>query len=179
MGMISGNPRIQAEYETMLSRGVKPRLAEMLALRAAPKLLTESVFSAGVGTLDKQFAGDEQQLDHLTKQAMKHGYKPNINDVYTPALARFRGDPLAFVPAQEGLGHIRKVCEQRGLACEGAVNVKGRQQDKAITVTPLAEDLIREKTQQAIAADPGLKFKSKRELREQIIDRHGSKSKEI
>ncbi len=72
---------------------------EMLKNRKFPGVRTDAQFLANHGTLDKQFSGDDRQLETITEKAKKYGYNPNPNDTYIPSLARYTGDPLAFVPA--------------------------------------------------------------------------------
>jgi len=119
--LVSDDVRIQAFYEHLRGNGESHRMSEMLAFQQAPRAMTDAVFFEGFGTLDKQFAGDEKVRDQVIKRAMASGYKPNNNDVYLSALARYPGDPEAFVPATGGRGHVKKVCEKRGWECDGAV----------------------------------------------------------
>ena len=75
------------------------RLKEALDNKRFPPIRTDSTFLANHGTLDKQFEGDDRQLNKVVEEARKRGYNPNPNDTYIPTLARYTGDPLAFVPA--------------------------------------------------------------------------------
>lgn len=101
----------------------KERFAEMLQLQAAPKGMTDDTFCAGMGTLSKQFEGEEHMLDVIVKKAKKKGYTPNYNDVYCPALADSQGDPKAFLP-HNARGHIKAVAAERGWNVDGAVTCR-------------------------------------------------------
>lgn len=83
-------------YAACLVEGSSPRLADMLASRQAPALMTDAVFMQG------------------HPEARK----------YMPSLARFPGDPEAFV---SGRGDIDRVLRERGWGAEGAVNRKPRE----------------------------------------------------
>lgn len=174
---ISNDPAVQARYVECLSNGCAPRLAEMLAFQSAPKAMTDREFFEGRGTLAKQFSGEEAVLEKVIAAAKKRGYVPNANDVYCAGLADSIGDPAAFVPATGGRGHVQQVCEQRGWACDGAVQVKKRPLEAAPVSVPLAADIVDRGVRSLIAKDPDKARKvSKRELQEQVIHQHGAKS---
>lgn len=173
--IVSSNPVTQGFYEHCRDEGNSHRMAEMLAFQQAPRCNTDREFFEGVGTLAKQFEGDEKVLDQITRNSMKHGHKPNANDMYVSALAKFPGDPKAFVPASGGRGHVQEVCEQRGWACSGSVNVKSREAESAPKKVALGEDIVRSKIRQMVRNNPDNARKSYRELRESVIDKHGPK----
>jgi hypothetical protein len=116
---------------------------------------------------------DKRQLKKVLAVASKHGYKPSPSDVYEPGLARFQGDPEAFVPRTGGRGYIKNLCRKRGWGCNGAVNVEASAPhvDPHDTGTKLAEDLVQAHIREEIKKDPSLKGK-KKELREKIIEKH-------
>jgi len=165
-----------AFYLSQREKGVNHQIAAMTACQAAPRSMTDRELFEGMGPLAKQFEGEEDYLDRIVAGARAHGHNPGANDVYMSNLARFEGDPLAFVPPTGGRGHIRKVCEDRGLPCEGAVNVKGREpsEDPLAKKIPLANSIVAREMNHRIKKDPGLKEKDPRELREAIIDKHGA-----
>lgn len=174
--MVSENSDKQARYEKLMriSRGNHRYAMRMISgdLFPVPGTCTDREFFAGRGTLGDQFEGDDQTLEHITSVAQRNGYKPGANDVYTPALADYPGDPAAFVPPDGGRGHIRRVCESRGEGCRGLVNVKPVQYDPTPdTGPPIAEDLIQNGVNDAIREDPSLAAK-RQEVRENFIERH-------
>jgi putative FmdB family regulatory protein len=141
---------------------------------SAPAVQTDNTFFANVGTLRDQFGGNDRELKRVVSAAKRQGYTPNYTDFYCPSLANRPGDPKAFIPACGGRSYVRKLCEERGVSCEGMVNYKapeGRPRPRV----KLAERTIRRLMREAIRKDPGLASK-KNELREQIIDRHAYKT---
>ena len=150
------------------------RMDEVLKSRRMPSIRTDAQFLANHGTLDKQFAGDNRQLKAVTDTAKSLGYNPNPNDTYIPTLARFPGDPLAFVPAGSPKSHIKKVCETTDRACEGDVTVNRPRKEPAKTVR-LGEDLVQEEAEQLIMKNPEEALKPKEQLRNEILDKHGAK----
>lgn len=139
-----------------------------------PGIRTDAQFLANHGTLDKQFEGDARQLKAVTETAKKHGYNPSPNDTYIPTLARFPGDPLAFVPPGSPKSHIKKVCEATDRACEGDVTVSRSTKPPPKTVR-LGEDLVQEEAAQRIAMNPEEALKPQEQLRNEILDKHGAK----
>ena len=150
------------------------RMDEVLKSKKMPAIRTDAQFLANHGTLDKQFAGDNRQLKAVTDTAKSLGYNPNPNDTYIPTLARFPGDPLAFVPAGSPKSHIKKVCETTDRACEGDVTVNRPRKEPAKTVR-LGEDLVQEEAEQLIMRNPEEALKPKEQLRNEILDKHGAK----
>ena len=150
------------------------RMREVLDSRKMPSIRTDAQFLANHGTLDKQFEGDDRQLKAITDAAKKKGYNPNPNDTYIPSLARFTGDPLAFVPAGSPKSHIKKVCEATDRACEGDVTVNRSSKPMPETVR-LGEDLVQEEAAMRIMENPEEALKPKEQLRNEILDKHGAK----
>lgn len=164
-----------AVYWRLREEGESPRFAEMVALQAPPRCMTDREFFEGMGTLDSQF-GDPLYKKLILDKAKSKGFVPGAHDVYLSSLARFPGDPEAFVPPTGGRGHIRKICEQRGWAHEGVVTVKGRNDAPNPLDSKekrLGEDLVRENMRKHLAKNPGCNL-SHGELRHTIIEKHGS-----
>lgn len=172
---VSDNPNVQAFYVQMRKKGQSHNIAEMCALREASKSQTDTDFFRGVGTLADQFRGVEWQLEHNTHYAKKNGYKPNHNDFYISSLARFPGDPQAFVPATGGRGYIKKICEERGIPCEGMVNYTPSQRiEKEPESCKLAPDIVENTVNELVSENPDLKRTDRQELREMVIEKHGA-----
>jgi len=150
------------------------RFKDIIVSGRFPPIRTDSTFLANHGTLSKQFENDDRQLDKVVEEAKKRGYNPSPNDTYIPTLARYTGDPLAFVPAGNPRGHIKKVCEQTDRACEGAVEV-GRTSKPMPETVRLGEDLIQEEAAMRIMENPEEALKPKGQLRNEILDKHGAK----
>jgi len=151
-----------------------PAMAEMLALRQAPSVLTDDVMMGGIGNLDQQFK-DPMQLDYITRKAMQHGYKPRHTDFYCGAIAAFPGDPKAFLNHGQGRGDMRKTLEERGWAGEGLVNIKAREpesdpHEQKHKLNPKIVERIRK---QKLKENPELKRKDQNEIRAEIVVDHG------
>lgn len=99
------------------------KMADVLEARSFPGLNTDTTFLANRGTLEKQFDGDNEALERVMAKSVKMGYKPNPNSVYMSSLAAYEGDPRAYLTAGDAKGHIRKICEERGVGCSGSVNI--------------------------------------------------------
>ena len=162
-----------AIYEKARRQGSTHAMAAMVASQKAPKALTDREFFSGTGTLGQQF--EQRYVDDIVYAARQKGYNPSPNDVYMRTLAREPGDPEAFVPPTGGRNHIRRVCESRGLPCEGAVNVKAGPQ-KEVKIKRLGDDIVNRIYHSS--KDPDIlaaKKDGKREAREAIISKYGNK----
>lgn len=151
--------------------------AAMCCLQRGPVLSTDDTFFQGAKPLYDQF-GSQKHLDGYLKASARHGFVPDKNAVYFPNLARFKGDPEAYVTRAQGRSYIKKLLEKRGWSAEGAVNVKGRgpehdplSPDKCI---PLGEDIIQGRMARMMKDNPDLKHADRKKLRSQIIDRHSA-----
>lgn len=115
--VISDNPAVQKHYEEMRARGESHRLAEMLATRVTPGLMTDSVFLSGHCN-GNQFERTAVLGDYYRRVAEQAGQSTR-GKVYLSGLAEYPGDPKAWVA---GRGDVRRVLDERGWGAEGAVN---------------------------------------------------------
>lgn len=161
----------------MVISGESPRMALMLALRSPPGTKgTDSVFNASErNRVDKSYTDD--YMEKITAIARKAGIN-TAGKTYNGQLGKYH-DPMAWV---SGLGDVRRTAEAKGFRVEGAVNVDHIDEDAPPKPPPkLSERLIREQTERLTSQNPGLAAKVRTSpkaamsLREQIIDRHGSK----
>ena len=165
-----------AQYAQMRLNGTAHSLAEMVALQQCAGIETDDTFFQGSKPLYDQF-GSQKHLNTFLKAAKRRGFTPSVNSTYFPGLARFQGDPEAFVTRAQGRSYIRKLCEKRGWACEGGVNVKHREPESdpldLKNCKPLGEDIIRNRAMQMAEKNPDVARMPRRELREKIIAEHG------
>lgn len=167
-----------AQYMMMRIEGESDRMAAMVALRKGPGLSTDDTFFHGMKPLYDQFES-QKALDRVLDESKKRGFVPDKNSVYFPNLARFKGDPEAYVSRAQGRSYIKKLLEKRGWESDGAVKVKGRE----ATSDPydrknrklLGEDVISKYAGKMVEQDPSLKRISRQELREKVIEKHGPK----
>jgi hypothetical protein len=167
-----------ALYVKMRRTGQGHRFAEMIAAQKSPACMTDDVFFAGMPRLAEQMP--PRQLQNVLASAKRHGFTPSADAVYHSGLARFQGDPEAFVTRSMGRTYIKRLCEQRGWACEGGVKVAARQPendplDKKNCV-PMAEDLIRSNARKMIRQNPDLAHLPKQKLREKVLQKYGPSS---
>ena len=142
------------------------RLNEILESRQFPGLHTDDTFLSGRGSLSKQLGTQTQQVVNAAK---RHGYTPGVNDVYEPQLARFPGDPRAFLKHGSARGQVRRVCEAEGMSCSGSVNVKGRKVEAP--PVPLGDDIVRDFV--ASKGDSALAAASLSDQRIEAVKVHG------
>lgn len=151
--------------------------AMLLALQKPPGIETNDTFWAGRKRFDQVFG--ESYADTIRKKLLSQGVRLGPTDEYMPELARYQGDPEAVIPGHRARDHIRSVCEKRGWACNGAVTVKEREPfadpHAPENCQALHPKLVDQLAIQECRKNPDLQRKTKRELREMIVDRHGRK----
>lgn len=174
-----------AFYDKCIQNGCTPKFAEMLALRSPPGVKTDSTYLSNSQSITQVVNNgnynDRVLMRRTIEAAQRRGFTPGKHDVYEPQLAKFPGDPAAFVPPDAPRHHIQKVCEARGLECSGAVNTKHRQPESdPMDVSGLGEDLIQDHLAKVVKANPELTAKGNkkgrkalREARSNIIAKHG------
>jgi hypothetical protein len=166
-------PSVQKHYIEMISHGVAPRLAEMLALQQPPGVRgTDRALMEG-RLNNEQF--DRMPKDHAQKMlaAAKKAGISTSGKYYSAGLADKRGpaDPAAWV---DSVHDIKRVAMQRNLSVSGAVEHKGIPMPRPKS-KPLSERLTREMMKVEAKRRPTMK---QGELREYVIDRYGRKPKD-
>lgn len=152
---------------------LRRKFEDIVTSRKGPGLSTDSTFFSGAGTLDRQFGKDKGALKQVVSGAKKAGYNPTGNELYQPCLARFPGDPRAFVSQADGKAHIRKIVERDGTGCEGAVTVKAREPEHEPTPKhKLAPHIVQRHLRHKLKNPENAK-RDRREMVEQIIHEHG------
>lgn len=183
----AGNLSPAEHYLNCLDNGSDPKFAVQLVAQAIgasrPGIgVTDSVFIQdqnrwGRSILDRH-NGDARAVERLRKALAKNGYHLKSDDHYIPTVSRFFGDPEAIVNHTQGMGDLRRNLEARGTEFHGEVNCEARDKGKRIPVKHQLNPTIVERIRQRkIKENPDLARKDQRELREQIIDQHGSKAK--
>lgn len=114
-----------------VNRGESPRLAEMLALRSAPRGMTDTLMYGDLKTIGQRYGGTaegQDQLNSLVQAAREKGYNPGPNDIYMGEIASEWGDPDAFIGPTDGRAKIKNTLEKKGWSSpEGYVTTKGRE----------------------------------------------------
>lgn len=156
-----------AMYERLLLEGYGHRWAEMCALQQPPGLKgTDRAVMQG------RYAGqwlDEMDVENakrITREAKAAGIDIS-GKFYCSGLAdkRMHCDPEAWI---DSASDIKRVAEKRNLTVHGIVEHKAREMPPTKS-KPLSERLIRQFVKEEAKLQPG---KSKRELREIVLDKH-------
>jgi len=162
--VISNHPEIQQAYEGMRRKGESHRMAEMLALQCPPMSDTDREFLEGHCN-GNQFEKTLGLGNYYGRVAKEQGFS-TTGKVYLSGLARYPGDPEAWV---SGKGDVKRVIEQRGWSCRGAVNIKG--EVKPPSGGGIASSLVTEKVAEMVEQQPELARRPVEELRERVVDR--------
>jgi hypothetical protein len=173
--MRTGDQTIMRFYLDRIAAGMSPRFAETLAMQEAPGIgITTSVFLQdqrrwGNSILD-QHGGNELEVLGLKADLAKNGYTLKADDQYIKTAAEFRGDPRAIVNETQSFSDLEKGIKER----------QSRRADQPAEVKQkLAPKIVERIRQRKIQQNPDLARKDQRELRHEIIEKHGTKSKVI
>jgi len=104
-------------------------MAEMLACRQPPGLVTDTSIVSTFGSLRSQLGNSDDEVRCCEEACRKQGFTPTDNYVYNPMLADFRFDKKAFVPKDTYRASVKKACIERGVSTQGTIKTKGRQPD--------------------------------------------------
>lgn len=137
-----------------------------------PAVKTAATFEAGRGSLLDQLHGDQHHADAAMRNARLAGGNPSAGDIYMPTLARFCGDPEAFIPTGGGEQYVKKLLRKRRWD-NGELSVKHDRPPRQRVA--LAPDLVEQQRQKLLKREPSLAVKDQGELRHEIIKRHGRK----
>lgn len=155
------------------------RFQDMLDSQSPPGCMTDDVFLSGIGSLEDQIP-DERQRNELIKAARKRGYNPKPTDFYNSALADGRGDPAAFLNHGQGLGHVKRVAEERGIEVEsggGSSISKAREPEVDPYEKPrhkLNPKIVKRIARERASKDPeGTAKMHPRDLIDDIVHKHG------
>lgn len=150
----------EAEYRATCNPRTIP---DMLASGRAPYIATDATFM--IGQWDKGITGTVNQK--YRQMAKRAGVSPD-GRVYKSSLARFPGDPQAWV---DGRADVKRICESNGWECEGRVNVKARQPEREHKAVDVADDLLEAEVNDIIATAPEPVKESRRELKEKVREK--------
>lgn len=152
--------------------------ATLLCLNQFPGIRTTDTFWAGRKTWVEVYG--ESYANNVKRNLAKKGINLLPGQEYMPELVRpgygpHNPDPEAVVSFNNARGYIKSLCEKRGWASEGAVEVKSREpeQDPYENAPAMGEDLIRQKGRQMVEKNPQLRKLPRRELREKVLERFG------
>ncbi len=153
-----------AHYAECLKNGCSEKLAEMLALGSPPMSNTDREFLQGRGGCYDQFGANPQIGAYYAKVAKAAGVD-TTGKLYLSGLAAFPGDPKAWVT---GRGDVKRVCEERGWGCSGAVNMPVRRVAE-VSGGGLGEDIIEREVEARLQENPEAR---PLDLREKVIEQH-------
>ncbi len=167
MPIISDNPEVQRRYMEMRAAGESHNIAELLATQEVPFIMTDSEYLKGMSCNGSQFEKTPHIGDFYKAEAEKAGVS-TTGKVYLSGLADRPGDPKAWI---SGRGDVQRVCEERGMSCQGSVQVAARQEEPK-PGPRLAPDIVNRFVKKELAKKPGQRVE---EVREKVIAEHGRK----
>ena len=132
-----------------LDNGCSEKLAEMLASRSAPGLITDTICFSGVGSANPYGTIPPDQQQAYYKKAIAAGVNPK-GKKYLASLAAYPGDPEALVDSR---GDAKRLLEKRGWGSDGMVKTEARQATSGVGPYTPAEDIVEERATAMLAAD--------------------------
>jgi len=154
-------------YELCRKNGASHRLALMLALGVPPMSNSDREFLQGSEN-GRQFQNCPHIGNAYAKLAKRAGFTDLSGKKYLSGLARFPGDPEAWVSDRSD---VKRVLENRGWGAEGAVTTKVRELDQPPEITPVAPHIVERETQAEVAKTGPVTPKKRREIKEQVRER--------
>lgn len=160
-------------YRGLLRKGQTPRMALMFAMQAFPAVNgTDAKFNR----LERERMSEmgDKSVDDIVQIARKSGIN-TTGKTYNGQLGTYT-DPHAWV---SGTSDVRATAKAKGLSLRGQVNVEN--EPKRRKPKKLSNRLIREAEGRYVSEDPALAErvrkspKARRELREQIVEKHSGK----
>jgi hypothetical protein len=153
-------------YMRMRRMGESHRMAKMLATGVSPALRTDKEFRKG---MNYQFAGAPALGDRYKAIAEAHGLSTN-GLVYIRGLARFPGDPAAWI---SGRGDVVRIAKERGWGVSGSVNIERREVEPPPDIE-VADDIVGELATELVeeGMDPREATELARDIRSGKIDNY-------
>ena len=154
MPIISDDPVVQDRYAVMRRSGESHNMAEMLCLRRGPALNTDSTFMRDRGNNRHLDSVDPVSRQHYMDMARKAGISIQGRD-YIPGLARFPGDPDAWVDSRADVERVAR--DHNMTVMSPTINVEApRYYDPGpeIQVDP---ELVQREVTEMIIQNPSLK----------------------
>lgn len=168
---ISDDPDVQKFYEKCRRAGEPHVASEMYALQQAPSASgVDNRFLAGTEN-GKQFA----HAPWLGKayKTISERLKPGCTGggaVYKSGIARFAGDPRAWVKSSTD---VKERAKALGRDVDGLVRYEAPVRDPKPPV-PIAEDIVQSLVRAKVARDPSLAGSKKKlaNVRREVLERH-------
>ena len=120
IGMMDARQDQIEAFERMVASGESPRLAEMLALRKATNISTDTAHFAGLNMTHIAKTLGQPYADKAMEQARDAGLNVNKNWFYNGSMAdeRAGGDPEAWIGPGDGIDKFKRLVRNRGGASE-------------------------------------------------------------
>jgi hypothetical protein len=153
-------------YVTCREGGTSHRLALMFALSRPPMSNTDREFLEGHCN-GSQFEDRPDHGDAYQAVAAEEGVD-TTGAVYMSGLAAYPGDPRAWI---RGRDDARKVCEERGWDCDGAVTVRAAVRNPAPGPV-VADDILDDAADRLVEDHPvELSAAPRQELKEMVLEK--------
>lgn len=115
--MNDGERSYVVHYYICLFEGCSEKLADMFAAQAPPGAVSDTTFLANYRDATVKVS---PMVERARREVAERMGQSTGGKVYISQLAAFPGDPQAWV---DGRSDIERVCRQRGMGCDGAVNI--------------------------------------------------------
>lgn len=166
--LVTADPVEQDRYEAMRAQGQSHSMAEVLVCKSFPGVVTDATFMRGRHNGASLTDVHPENRNHYLEVARKAGVSTN-GKAYMPSLAKFPGDPMAWVDSR---ADVERIAHQNGFTVESpTINVPTpRYFDPGPEVT-LAPDIVDRELARMALSDPGV-MRDPNGARQDIIERH-------
>jgi hypothetical protein len=142
---------------------------------------TDSTYSKGRKTILDQCGGSQLEAKRMVAALRSQGYNPSMHDFYEPGLADFPYDAKAMIPHASPRSEMAQRCAERGVGIidgPGGLDIKSKPRDIKRGGKRLSPHLVEEVRRQRLEKHPSLIMQDQKELRQQIVDDHGTELSE-
>lgn len=163
-------------FAKLLANGESIMMAAMLVTRTPPRLgITDDTMRKGVG--GKWWEGMSEVSAYAWNAEYRKRTGENIPEgaVILRSFAKGIGDHEVVLTHKHGLKDIQRVLRERNVTAYGdGWEVEAKDPELKPQLSRIAPDLVEGLRQEYIKDDPALAHKDQQELREMIVEKHGS-----
>lgn len=163
-------------FVEMVARGESIAMAAMLITRTPPRCgINSDAMRKGVGGHWWEGMSEATAIAWNSEYRKRTGENIPEGAVILRGFAKGIGDHEVVLTHKHDLHAVKQVLRERNVTCHGdGWDIEAKDPVLTPQVSRLAPDLVEDLRREYIKDDPSLALKDQRELREMIVEKHGS-----